>query len=296
MQIERSKVNLGYAQTPRGQIHYAEAGAGPALILLGATPRTHRCFLRLMTLLAPHFHVIAIDMPGFGNSHPLPDPLSVTTLAACVVDFLDAMQIVQADVFGLHTGNKVAAALAAEWPERVGRLILAGQSHSIIPEMEARNAAIQPWYDKYKTHYEPAPDGSHWVRQWQGAHATAYGIWWPSKLLNGRFIEIADVENAEARVIDYLHGWRSAVPVYDAIMAFDLADAYKRIKCPTLVLELRTAQEADIGGQAQRVCRLMAHATAATLIEMDGLALEMRPVEFAEPILSFFGKQVVPAA
>ena len=287
MQTERSPVRLGYAQTPHGQVHYAEAGEGTPLILLGATPRTHRCFLRLMRLLAPHFRAIAIDMPGFGNSHPPPAPLTIPTIAHCVADFLDAMDINQAHLFGLHTGNKVAAALAVEWPHRINKLILAGQSHSIIPEMTARNAAIQPWFDKYKTYFEPDANGSHLVREWVGAQANMHAIWWPVKLLNSKKIMPADIENAEARAIDFLQGWRSAVLVYEAVLSYDLEKAYQRIVSPTLVLELRTTQEAHIGGQAERVCQLIAGSVATSMVEMDGLALEIRPEEFARPMLSF---------
>ena len=287
MQTERSTVRLGYAQTQLGQIHYAEAGEGPPLVLLGATPRTHRCFLRLIRLVSPHFRTIAIDLPGFGNSHPPPTPLTIPAIARCVIDFLDAMNIPQTHLFGLHTGNKVAAAIAADWPDRITRLILAGQSHSIIPEMSARNAAIQPWFDKYKTYFESNPNGAHLVRDWLGAQANLQAIWWPAKLLNGKTIVPADIENAEARAIDFLHGWRSAVPIYEAVLSYDLEQAYRRIITLTLVLELRTTQEAHIGGQAERVCELIPGSVAASMVEMDGLALEIRPEEFARPILSF---------
>lgn len=64
----------------------------------------------------------------------------------------------------------------------------------------------------------------------------------------------SDIENAEARAIDYLQGWRSCVPVYEAVLAYDLAAAYARITAPTMVLELRTTQEKHIAGQAERVC------------------------------------------
>jgi pimeloyl-ACP methyl ester carboxylesterase len=287
MRIEKQWAIRGYAHTPRGQVHYAEAGEGPPLLLFSATPRTHRCYLPLMSLLAPHFRTIAIDMPGFGNSHGLPSPLSVPTLAECVVDFMEAMQLEKSHVFGLHTGNKLAAALAAQWPGRVDRLILAGQSHSIIPDMRERNAAIQVWFDKYKTYYEPDAAGGHLVRDWLGAQANMNAIWWPAKLLNGKVITPADVENAEARAIDFVQGWRSAVPVYEAVFAFDLAGAYRRIVAPTLVLELRTSGEAHLAGQAEKVCALIADSRSAALVEADGLALEYRPAEFSGPILDF---------
>jgi pimeloyl-ACP methyl ester carboxylesterase len=284
---EASLVRRGYASTPRGLVHYAEAGDGPPLILLSATPRTHRCFERVLPLLAPHFRAIAIDTPGFGNSHPLPDPVTVPAVAACLVDFLDALGIERTHVFGLHTGNKLAASLAANWPARVGRLVIAGQTHSIILDTAARNAAIRPWFDRYCAQYGPSADGAHLVRQWTAVHATAYGFWWPPKLLTGRSVEPMDVENAEARVIDYLLGWRSIVPMYEAIFEFDLAEAFARIEAPTLVLELLTAQEAHLGGQAEHICKLMKRATPASLVESDGLVLEMRPEVVARSILPF---------
>ncbi len=53
-----------YADTEAGQLHYAEAGSGECLVLLGETPRSYRFFERLIPLLAPHFHVVAPDLPG----------------------------------------------------------------------------------------------------------------------------------------------------------------------------------------------------------------------------------------
>lgn len=287
MPTDRCKVRKAYADTPAGQVHYAEAGEGTPLLLFSATPRTHRCYLRLMALLAPHCRAIALDMPGFGNSHALPQPLSIERLADGMRDFLDALGIAQADVFGLHTGNKLAAALAAQHPQRVRRLVLAGQSHSIIPEAEGRNAAIAPWFAKYNNHYAKAPDGAHLLRDWLNAQVNAFEIWWPKAMLHGAEVREVDVENAEARTIDYVQGWRSCVPVYEAVLAYDLAAAYSRITVPTLVLELLTAHEQHIGGQAARVSALIAGSVTAQLVESDGLALEMRPQEFADAILPF---------
>ena len=83
----------GYANTAAGQLHYAESGSGSHLLLLGETPRTYRFFERLMPLLEPQFHVIALDLPGLGNSHALPDPTFVPAVAACVASFLGALEI-----------------------------------------------------------------------------------------------------------------------------------------------------------------------------------------------------------
>lgn len=282
-----TSIRKGYANTARGQIHYAEAGDGPPLLLLSESPRTHRHFQRLLPLLVPHFRVIAIDTPGYGNSDPPPQPVTIPGVASRVVDFLDTMGIARTDVFGIHTGNKIASALAAGHPDRVGRVALVGYTHSIIPEREARNAAIQPIFDGYLPHYAESPDGSHLVRAWAAAHATATKLWWPSRLLFGEKVEAADVENAEAEVIDYLLGWRNTVAMYKAVFAFDLADAFARIEAPALLLELRTAQEAHFAAQADRVVQSMKNARAASLDVAYPSALQTDASRIAEVVLPF---------
>ena len=47
-----------------GQLHYAKAGSGEQLLLLGETPRGYRFFEPILPPLALHFHVIALDLPG----------------------------------------------------------------------------------------------------------------------------------------------------------------------------------------------------------------------------------------
>ncbi len=56
-------------------IFYREAGSDNAhkLVLLHGFPSSSHQYRNLITALAPHFHIIAPDYPGFGNSD-IPDP------------------------------------------------------------------------------------------------------------------------------------------------------------------------------------------------------------------------------
>lgn len=287
-------MHRSYAQTPAGQIHYAEAGDGPPLILMSETPRTHRQFARLMPLLSKHFRTIALDTPGFGNSHALPNPLTIQKLAGCVVAFLDALQLPKAHVFGLHTGNKTGAALASGWPDRVDRVVLAGMTHSIIPELADRNAAIRPLYDAYKERYGKQDDGSHLVRQWLAAHATASAIWWPQRLLTGTDIRPEEIEDVESKVSDYMLGWRHPVPIYEAVAMFDLAEAFAAIQAPTMILELTTPQEAHFGKQAERICATMQHGTPVSLPTTYMWALQSQHHEIADVVVPFLNAHPRP--
>ena len=140
-----------YASLKAGQVHYIEAGQGAPLLLLHSAPRSSRAYRLLLPHLAPHFRCIAPDLPGFGESDPLDGTVTMEALAGTMVEFLGALGIARAHVFGYHTGNKVAAAMASDHPQHLDRLILCGQIHSIIPDMTRRNDAIRHIVDKYFT-------------------------------------------------------------------------------------------------------------------------------------------------
>lgn len=281
-------MRCAYAQTPQGAIHYAEAGSGDAVLLLHANPRSHRYFRHVLPLLGERHRAIAADIPGFGNSHPVPRPATIRGLAECFVRFLDALGLERAHVVGLHTGNKIAAVLAADWPARVGSVVLAGQTHSLIPDKAGRDAAIRHIVEHYFPKYADSPDGAHLVRRWAAVHAEVQALWWPQRIRTAARVEASDMENAEMQVLDYLQGWRNIVPVYEANFAFDLEDALRRMEARTLVLELLTPEELHLGAQAEKVSAMMKRAQARAL-PGDGEAFETQPRALADVILQFLG-------
>jgi len=267
-------------------MHYVEAGTGEPLLLLHANPRSHRYFRYAMPSFAERARAIAVDIPGFGSSHPVPDPPSIRGIAECFVHFLDALGIERANFFGLHTGNKIVAALAAEWPSRVASAVLAGQTHSLVLDKAGRDAAIREIVEHYFPQYPESADGAHLVRRWAAVHAEVQTLWWPQRLRTAAAIRPVDTDNAEAQVIDFLQGWRSIVPVYEAIFAFDMEDALRRIEARTLVLELVTPQEERLGRQAARICGVMKNAQPA-VVHADGEVLETDPDGVVRTVLHF---------
>ena len=279
----------GYVDACRGQIHYAELGAGPPLLLMGETPRSHRLFDRLQPLLAPHVRAIAVDLPGLGNSHPLPEPMSVPAVAQCLGELLDGLGLERADIFGMHTGNKMAAAFAADSPGRVGKLILAGQTHSLFPEAAKRNEALAPSFARY--HEQKRGDAGQTLRAWLGAKLTLDATWWPDEVVSGASQDPQAIATAEAKAIDYLLGWRSAEPIYHAVFDFDLAEAVGRIEAETLVLEYLTPEEDHYGPQGGRLAGLMQCATARSIPVTYLAAMEEQPDMIADAVLSFLRGQ-----
>lgn len=281
-------IRHGYARTGRGEMHFAQAGQGDAVLLLHATPRSHRYFRHALPLFARRYRTLAVDTPGFGNSHALPANASMQTLAECFVDFMDALSIERAHIVGLHTGNKIAAALAAGWPSRVGRVVLCGQTHSLVLDKTGRDDAIRDLVEHYFPRYAETQDGSHRVRQWAAAGAEMSALAWPPALRTSASVSAEDVEIARTHVLDYLQGWQSIVPAYQAIFDFDMEASLRRIVHPALVLELVTPREMHFGLQAKRLCDVMPNAVAATA-EADSEVFETHPQACVDLIVDFLG-------
>jgi pimeloyl-ACP methyl ester carboxylesterase len=111
--------------TVRGRLSYRESGAGPALVLLHGIGSQSGSWVRQLEALAPRFRVIAWDAPGYGDSEPLATEWpSATEYAGSARALLDALRVERAVLIASSLGALVAAALAAESPERVAGLLL----------------------------------------------------------------------------------------------------------------------------------------------------------------------------
>jgi pimeloyl-ACP methyl ester carboxylesterase len=79
--------------------------------------------------LAGGFRVIALDLPGFGDSDkPLAAAYDARYFAAVIVDLLDALDIECAHLIGNSLGGRVALEVGMRHPDRAGRLALLAPS------------------------------------------------------------------------------------------------------------------------------------------------------------------------
>ncbi|HEY0182164.1 MAG TPA: alpha/beta fold hydrolase [Rhodopila sp.] len=104
-------------------LHAIEAGEGPPVALLHGLFGAARNFGALQRALAPRFRVIALDMRNHGDSPHAPD-MRYPTQAADVRETLLSLGVEKAAVIGHSMGGKAAMALALQWPDLVGRLLV----------------------------------------------------------------------------------------------------------------------------------------------------------------------------
>lgn len=282
-----SAVRRAYVGEPGRQIHYHEAGTGRAVLLLHSAPRSSRAFRMMLPTIGQRFHGIAPDLPGFGQSDPVEGEVTIEALADDMISLLDRLGISQADVFGYHTGNKVAAAMAASHPSRVRRLILCGQIHSIIPDKARRDDAIRLIVEKYFTTYPDSEAGDGYLRRWQADWTDVAAFAQPRALFGQSPIQSQDIEALKIRVLDHVQALAHVASTYQANFGFDFAQALRQIQCPTRVIELVMPDEEHYGRQLAEVCALLKQGSGSTLIGAGKVALESHAKELSEEIVQF---------
>jgi pimeloyl-ACP methyl ester carboxylesterase len=109
-------------------IFYREAGdpSAPAVLLLHGFPTSSHMFRNLIPLLAPHFRVVAPDLPGFGFSDA-PNSTrfrySFQSLAEAMERFTEAVGLTRYAVYVFDYGAPVGLRLALRHPERITAII-----------------------------------------------------------------------------------------------------------------------------------------------------------------------------
>jgi pimeloyl-ACP methyl ester carboxylesterase len=105
---------------------YMEAGEGDPVVMIHGLGGTKASFLPTVVALATAgYHAIAIDQPGFGDSHkPLFAAYDPPYMARGTTEFLDARGIEAAHFVGNSLGGRVTLELGLAHPERTRKLAL----------------------------------------------------------------------------------------------------------------------------------------------------------------------------
>ncbi|MFE4458278.1 alpha/beta fold hydrolase [Nocardia tengchongensis] len=93
-------------------LNHHRTGSGDPLVLVHGVGSRWEVWEPIIGALAESFDVIAVDLPGFGGSAPLPTT-TVTTLADALADFLAAERIENPHLAGNSMGGGIVLELAA---------------------------------------------------------------------------------------------------------------------------------------------------------------------------------------
>lgn len=91
---------------------HVRRGSGPPLVLIHGIGSQWQMWRPVLDRVSREREVVAVDLPGFGESAPLPGPPTVEALAGAVAELLDELGLGGAHAAGNSLGGGVALAMA----------------------------------------------------------------------------------------------------------------------------------------------------------------------------------------
>ena len=132
------------------EIFYREAGdrSRPTLLLLHGFPTSSHMFRDLIPDLADQYHVVAPDLPGFGNSAMKPrDAFNYTfdNIANVIDRFTEVVGLDRFAIYVFDYGAPVGLRIAAKHPERIIAIITQNGNSYLEGVSEAFNPVQAYW-------------------------------------------------------------------------------------------------------------------------------------------------------
>lgn len=226
------------------RVSYLEAGAGEPLVLIHGVGMNAASWYPQIEALSRYFRVIAVDMPGHGDSDAFQQPVILTDYVAWLNDFLRTQPERRFAVAGHSMGALIASGLAIDYPQRVSHAVV--MSGVYRRNEQARRAVLQR------------------ARELAAGEAQLYSplARWFSN------------DAKEAILREQVGGWLAEVNLqgyaaaYQAFAGGDrvYADRWQEIRCPVLVL----TGELDANSSPQMAREMAAAAPLGQAIIIDG--------------------------
>ena len=119
------RLRFASVHTSVGKISTLSAGEGDPVICVHGLGGTKASFLPTVAALADHHRVIAMDLPGFGDSDkPIGAAYDAPYFARAIEALLDELEIERAHLIGNSMGGRVAIEMGLLRPERTEKIAL----------------------------------------------------------------------------------------------------------------------------------------------------------------------------
>lgn len=111
----------------KGMLRYRTYGDGPPLLLVHGLAGSSLWWKHNAATFAQHFTVYVVELSGYGTNRAW-RPLRLQAAADCLASLITSISAHRAHIIGHSMGGQISVHLAASYPERVDRLVLAGAS------------------------------------------------------------------------------------------------------------------------------------------------------------------------
>jgi pimeloyl-ACP methyl ester carboxylesterase len=105
-------------------MNIVDMGSGPPLIFIHGLSGCWQNWLENIPHFARDHRVIAVDLPGFGQSEMPAEDISISGYADAIDALMSELEIETAQIVGNSMGGFIGAELAIQYPARLERLVL----------------------------------------------------------------------------------------------------------------------------------------------------------------------------
>jgi pimeloyl-ACP methyl ester carboxylesterase len=250
------------------------------VVLVHGLAACWQCWLETIPRLAAEGRrVIALDLPGFGDSEMPRDDISIEGYGRTVESLCDTLDLGQVVVVGHSMGGFTAAEMAIQYPDRVERLVL--QAAAGISTNHVKR--------------EPAMAGARVLAGIfaRGAARSRFVATRPRV----RWLALQTVVRHPSRLPADLvwelvsHSGRDGfLPALEAIFSYDFRERLSQIRCPTLVVwgcEDMLVPRRD----ADEYARVIPEARKVMFEDTGHSPMMERPQTFNDCLVEFLGEE-----
>jgi len=221
-----------YVDLVHGQVRLRRRGRGAVPVLLLHEVPGGSCSLRPMAeAIGDDRLTLAPDLPGLGESHPLPYP-SLGSYVTALTELLEKLDCGMVDVYAEGLGTCFAVALAAHHPQLVRRLALDG-----LPLVRSRERRLHA--RNYCPPRVPDRHGTHLLRIWQQMRdAEASWPWFDRSTAAARKHDPElDPERMQADLVEIMKQLPSYGDASRAALEAAVRDIVKGVRQPVLLFD-----------------------------------------------------------
>jgi len=221
--------HLRWVRVQGRRMNIVDIGEGPALLFVHGLSGCWQNWLENIPHFARDHRVIAVDLPGFGESAMPAEKISMSGYARTLDALLDELGIEAVRLVGSSMGGFVGAELALTVSARVERLVLVSAAGLSIDTIRterqaglrhrAENAAFfyLGWLASRTDAVTRRPRTRDWLLLLVAAH--------PSRLPSALVYELVKGS-----------GKPGFMPALDAMLHYPLRDRLAELSCPTLIV------------------------------------------------------------
>ena len=221
--------HLHWMEIDGARVSYVDlgGGAGPPVVFVHGLGGNWQNFLENLPRTARDRRVLAMDLPGFGNSELPPEPITISGYGRFVDAFCERLDLGPVAIVGSSMGGFIGAEVAIAFPERTDRLALVGAAGISITNLRRRPTLTAARFSTLLG-----------VGEISAAHAR--DVVKRSRL---RYLALSAVVRHPNLIQPELAfelvsgaGKPGYVSALEALMTYDFRDRLPEIGCPTLVV------------------------------------------------------------